>query len=258
DALKQRRRWRRAWSGAVAAALFVTAMAGYDAWGFSRALAFERASQPAPAVARRWADLLTWHPSMPLFWPSWAREAHRKQDEWAVQAAAVQVAVGTAGPELHDRLTRLKDQAPELATAIRRVEAEQDRIRHEETWKRVRAGALVPTADPERSLDALAAFLRDDPDSSHPDDALALMSTLQGQVTARRSAADREFADELDLAETVPSTDLRDLIDRARTFLAEHSQSSWRGEVERRLGSYIQRLDDRDIDRAREYSRTSP
>ena len=82
----------------------------------SAALAFEReGDRAAPAIARRWGDLLEWHPSLGLFWPSLERQARIKKAEWLVKAAEVQVANGTAAPDLPSRLGGLKDQAPQLA-----------------------------------------------------------------------------------------------------------------------------------------------
>ena len=54
--------------------LAVATLAGYDAWGYRGALAFEREDNPAPAVKRRWEEFLAWHPSQPLFWPGAAKQ----------------------------------------------------------------------------------------------------------------------------------------------------------------------------------------
>ena len=84
---------------ATCAVLFA-ALAGYDAMGYQSALSFaaER-DNSAPAVARRWSELMIWHPSMSLFWPTRARNARLKLAEWTVKAAEVQVANGTDAPE---------------------------------------------------------------------------------------------------------------------------------------------------------------
>ena len=60
----------------------------------------EPATRPRPAVARRWAELLERHPSLPLFWPALARRGPAKRAEWQVKAADVQVANGTAPADL--------------------------------------------------------------------------------------------------------------------------------------------------------------
>jgi hypothetical protein len=256
-ALRQRLRRRAAARLAAAGAVVVAALAGYDLLGYRAAEAFER-DNPATAVAGRWKDLRAWHPTLGLFWPDRARLARRKQAEWAVKAAEVQVANGTAGPGLRERLDVLKDEAPHLATAIRRVERAQDRARHDAQWDVVRADAMAPTDEPERPLAALGSFLRDFPETPHRDEAMAMVGSLKEQVAAREEAVERAFVDDLARAEALPGADYRDLIDRARTFLAEHPRSPWRAEVERRLDGYARTLDDRDIDRARQYSKQYP
>ena len=96
----------------------------------------------APAVARRWSDLLEWHPSLPIFWPALDREARLKKVEWLIKAADVQVANGTAPADLPERLGQLKDQAPQLTPAIRKVEEAQEQSEHDERWKAVQGEAL--------------------------------------------------------------------------------------------------------------------
>ena len=121
----------------------LAALAGSDLLAFQRASSFEQAGEDAaPAVARRWSEVLEWHPSLPLFWPALGREARLKKAEWQVKAADVQVANGTAPADLHARLGQLKDQAPQLTPAIRKVEAAQEQVRHNERWKTVQAEAL--------------------------------------------------------------------------------------------------------------------
>src|SRR5262249_54973288 len=96
-ALGRRRRRLRVLRLAACALLALGALAGYDAVAFRRAAAFEReGDRAAPAIARRWSDLLEGHPSLALFWPALAREARLKKAEWLVRAADVQVANGTA------------------------------------------------------------------------------------------------------------------------------------------------------------------
>ena len=256
-ALRRTRRKRLAVRMAAGVAVVVAALAGWDFWSFQSALAFER-QNPAPAVARRWGELLAGHPSLGLFWPGSARQARQKQAEWTVKAAAVQVANGTAAPDLSARLVSLKDEAPQLLPAIRKVEVAQAQVRHDRRWNEVRALALAPTDEPEKPLAEVQAFLREFPDTSHRDDALALVHSLRSQTAARQSALERKLVDDLIRAEGLPNADFRDLIERAQQFLADHAQSDWRGEVEERLQGYVARLDERDIERARLYSRQYP
>ena len=76
-ALRRRRTRRIGLRLATAAALIVAALAGFDAWEVHAALAFER-DNAAPAVARRWARVVAWHPSLPFFWPDRARTGPRQ------------------------------------------------------------------------------------------------------------------------------------------------------------------------------------
>jgi hypothetical protein len=256
-ALRKRRRRRAALEVAAAFALLVAALAGYDAWGVRSALAFER-EHPAPAVAERWSKVIVWHPTLSLTWPGRAKLARHRLAEWQVKAAGVKVALGTAGPGLRDELNRLKDQDPELAPAIKQVEQAQDLARHDARWSDVRAEALADLDQPDRPLAALRAFLREFPDTPRRAEALALAETLKTRAAAQRSAADQRFVDDLDRSESLPNAEPRDLIDRARQFLAENPDSDARAEVERRLDGYVRRLDERDIERARNYSRQYP
>ena len=237
--------------------VLVAALAGYDFWSYQSALAFER-DHPAPAVARRWGDLLAWHPSLPIFWPDGARRAREKLAEWTVKAAAVQVANGTAPDDLPARLISLKDEAPQLVPAIRKVEVAQEQVRHDTRWNAVRSLALSPTDEPEKPLAEVQTFLREFPDTPHRDDALALSHALRTQASARQSALERKLVDELVRAEGLPNAEYRDLIDRAQQFLADHPRSDWQGEVEGRLEGYVRKLDERDIERARQYSKQYP
>ncbi len=258
-ALRRSRQRRFAMRLVACAALFVAALAGYDAWGYHRARAFEaERDNPAPMVAKSWNTMLAWHPSLPLFWPASARRARFKQAEWTVKAAEVQVANGTAAPDLKDTLTTLKDRAPQLTTEIRKVEEAQKRARHDDRWLAVKADATALADNPEAPLAAVRGFLKDYPDSPHKDQALALLNTLKTESSRQRSVQERLFVDDLARAEALPNAELRDLIDRAQQFLAEHAQSEWRAEVERKLEGYVKALDTRDIDRARAYSRQYP
>jgi GTPase SAR1 family protein len=261
EAMVRRQRRGRLVRLAGCAVLGAIAMAGYDALGFRRALAFEReADRAAPAIARRWADLLEWHPSLGVFWPSLERQARIKRAEWQVRAAGVQVANGTADADLPTRLGGLKDQAPRLAPAIREVERAQELVRHDRRWKEVEgeARSLAAVDDPAAALAAIDGFLREFPDSPRRADALKLAEELKRELNARRHAQDRQFVEDLARSESLPGASLADLIERARQFLAEHAESPSRAEVQRRLDAYLRRLDDQDIDRAREYSRQYP
>jgi hypothetical protein len=258
-ALRRRRVRRFALRTATAAVLLIASLAGWDFWSYQNALAFER-HHPAPAVARRWSTLLAGHPSLGLFWPAQARQARQKQAEWMVKAAEVQVANGTAAPGLAQRLVGLKDEAPELVPAIRKVEAAQAQARHDARWHDVRAAAMAttPADEAEAPLAAIQAFLHEFPDTPHRTEAIALAGSLRSQADARQAALERKTVDDMLRAEDLPGADFRDLIERAQQFLADHPRSAWRGEVEERLRRYAARVDEADIERARLYSRQYP
>ena len=81
---------------------------------------------------------------------------------------------------------------------------------------------------------------------------------LKNELTSRRGAVERKLVDDLVRSESLPSASLADLIDKARQFLAEHPDSPLRSEVQARLDDYVHKLDVRDIERARDYSRHYP
>ena len=236
-------------------------VAGYDFWGFHRAEAFERDPEnPATAVARHWSSLLAEHPSLAWLWPSLARQARFKQAEWTIKAADVQIASGSSAANLSDRLDQIKDQAPQLAPAIRKVEQARELVRHDERWKEVHAEALSLAAidQPEKPLAALDAFLREFPETSHRAEVLSLARSLKNELATRRGAVERRAVDDLIRAETLPNASFADLIEKGRQFLSEHPDSVYRTEVQQRLDGYLTQLDERDIERARDYSRRNP
>jgi hypothetical protein len=260
-ALERRRKRRRGAKVLMVATTLLALLAGYDYWGFQSASAFERDPEnPAPVVARQWSTFLAGHPSLPLFFPSLARQARLRRAEWTVKAADVQLATGAAVPDLEARLEGVKEQAPQLAPAIRRVEQAREQARHEERWKEVHASALSLTGidDPEKPLAQLDRFLMEFPDTPRRAEVLALARTLKAELASRRAGLERKLVDDLIRSESLPGSSPVDLIEKARQFLAEHPESALRSEVQARLDEYVKKLDDRDIERARDYSRRYP
>jgi hypothetical protein len=117
---------------------------------------------------------------------------------------------------------------------------------------------MTPADEPAEVLGALQTFLREFPGTPHRDEAMSIVQTLRALADRRQSELERKIVDDLVRAEGLPSADFRDLIERAQQFLADHPRSVWRGEVEERLRGYAARLDERDIERARLYSRQHP
>ena len=259
--LERKRGWRRLVRLAAAVMVAVGGLAGWDLLAFESAQTFEKAGEAAPpAVARRWSEMLEWHPSLSVFWPGLSREARQKRNEWQVKAASVQVANGTAPADLDIRLGQLKDLAPRLAPAIKQVEAAQALTRHDERWKTVQAETLSLAAldDPAAPLATIDAFLREYPETPRRVDALALARSLKDDLAQRRTAVERQFVDDLIRSESLPTTALADQIERARQFLTDHPASAVREAVNSRLEMYLKRLDEHDIDEAREFSRKNP
>jgi hypothetical protein len=260
-ALETMRKRRRLGKGLLAAAVMIAGMVAYDFLGFHLAAAFERdPDNPAPIVARHWSSFVAGHPSLPLFFPSLARQARLKRAEWTVKALGVQLASGSAADELGARLDGIKDEAPQLAPAIHQVEAVREQVRHDEQWKQVHAAALSLTAidEPAGPLARLDEFLREFPDTPHRAEVLALARTLKNELASRQEAVERRLVDDLVRSESHPGASLPDLIEKARQFLADHPDGVLRTEVQGRLDDYLQKLDEHDITRARDYSRSSP
>ena len=112
-----------------------------------------------------------------------------KLAEWTVKAAEVQVANGTAGPDLRARLVALKDQAPHLAPAIRKVEDAQDWRGTTSDGRGSVRGVRSRRDEPEKPLAAVQAFLRDFPDTPHRAEALALLDTFKAEAAARQASS---------------------------------------------------------------------
>jgi outer membrane protein assembly factor BamD (BamD/ComL family)/GTPase SAR1 family protein len=261
DALKRKRNFRRAAVALFAIAASVAALAGYDYHGYRRALEIESSDERSAAiVAQTYRRLIDYHPTLFLFWPSYERSARRKLDEFLVAAARDELADGKATDRLDTALAELKERRPDLAPSIKNLEFEADRARHERSWNEIKADSVLADLSDEvdAKLKRIETFLRTYPESAHKDEAIALAKDLGRRVAAARDRADRQTLDALDRSQNAPDADLRDLIDQAKRFLDDHPESTLRGEFEARIAAYTQKLDEREIDRAREYSRRYP
>ena len=243
---------------ALALGLLAGGLAGYDYLGYRDAAQFAQGDNPAPAVASRWDDLLKWHPTFRYFWPGDAKLAQAARDEWTVKATASQVRVGTAEPDAAERLAPLKERSPTLAIQIRDVEKDQADRKQEARWLEVKSEAAAGADEPDASLQAVKRFLREFPDSPHRPEADALLGSLRGRVDSRVAGRERQMLDDLVRASRLPSANYPDLIEQARQFLVEHPESRFRPEADRLLDDLVKTLDDRDIEKAREFSRRSP
>ena len=198
----------------------VAALAGYDAWGYRDAVAFE-ADHPATLVEARWKGLLNWHPTLPYFWPDRARQAQEKLADWQVKAAADRVAAGTADEAMSGQLRTIKEQRPALAPAIERVEKSHEEARHDARWREVKADAVASSDKPDAIDLALRGFLREFPESPKRTEAEALIEANKARAAERRSLLERRVIDDLVRSATLPNADLVDLIDQARGFLKD-------------------------------------
>ena len=255
----RRRKLRRGLVGtALLAGLVAGGLVAYDDWGYRDAVSFARGDNPAPVVARRWDDLLKWHPSLRLTHPSDAKRAMASRDEWTVKATATRVTAGTAEPDAVAKLAPLKERAPTLALPIREIEKAQEVAKQEIRWTEVRSEAAASADEPDVPLSAVKKFLREFPDSAHRAEADALLVSLRGRVDSRIAGRERQVLDDLVRSGNLPNANLPDLIEQARQFLVEHPESRFRPEAERLLDDHVKALDDRDIEKAREFSRRSP
>ena len=81
--------------------------------------------------------------------------------------------------------------------AIREAESTLKRQEADRRWQEIRAEALVPSQPAEERLAMIQDYLRDDPDSPHADEAVALAETIRQEMEARQSEQDREVVDVL-------------------------------------------------------------
>ncbi len=256
----RRRKFRKGFVRlSLAAALIAGSLAGYDYWGYREASQFSASPDNAPpAVARKWDDLVRWHPSLPLFWPSDSKRALALRDEWAVKAAATRIAAGTAEPDAAEKLAPIKERTPTLVMAIHKVEEAQENVKQEARWTEVKSEAAGSLDEPDAPLNAVKQFLREFPDSPHRPEADALMASLAGKRDSKIAGRERQILDDLDRSSKLPSANYPDLIEQARQFLVEHPESRYRPEAQRLLDDFVKTLDDRDIDKARDFSKRNP
>ena len=255
----RRRKLRRGLIGTtLALGLVAGGLAAFDEWGYRDAVQFARGDNPAPAVARRWDDLVRWHPTLRFSRPAQAKLALASRDEWTVKATAARVIAGTAEPDAAAKLAPLKERAPTLAIPIHEVEKAQEDRKQEARWREVKAEAASMADEPDAPLAAVRRFLKEFPDSNHRGEADALFTSLRSQVDSKVAGRERQNLDDLIRSSNLPNANHPELIEQARQFLAEHPESRYKPEADRLLDDLVKTLDDRDIDRARDFSRRSP
>ena len=217
------RRWRRRWSprrwrvttpGAIATPLGLRAGRQPRA---GRRPAVGRAARLAPVAPALLARPARGRPGAALA-------------EWAVKAAEVQVANGTAAPDLAERLAALKDQAPSSPPPIRKVEdAAGPGPARRALDARSRPRPPPPPTSPSRRWRPSAASSASSPRPPTGPRPSPCSTRSEARADARRPAASGRSSTTWPAPSGLPNADLRDLIDQARQFLAEHPESRLAG-----------------------------
>jgi GTPase SAR1 family protein len=248
---------RRVLTSVGLAGIAVGGVAGYDLVGYRAAVRYEQ-RRSAPDIARHWAETRSWHPTLGLFFPKMEEDARSRSARWAVAAAEQRVSLGTASENVKQELAALKDAAPELADAIAKVEAADDRRKHDDLWKRIQADQAIPGEDPRKLRDRLVEFLRTHPESPNRDAATTLLVSLSEKIARETTDRERKRVENLALASRLPKADLQDVLRQARAFLDQNPETDVRQELESLVGEVSGKIDDRDIEQARDYSRKYP
>jgi hypothetical protein len=255
--LRRRRRGRALGRVVLGALAALAGVALYDAVGYRAAVGYEK-SNPPTAVERRWGEFLAWHPTHRLLFPAQAADARKRLRAWTVKAAAQQVATGAAAPDLASTLGKLKDQAPELAADIRAVEAAEAARRQEERWRALDGAEAAGDASPEAQLAAYRGFLREFPDSPHRAEALGRASQWEAKLADAKARTERQELDALARDAALPEADLAGIVERVRSFLDRNPAGTFRGEAEALLDETLRRVDEADIQKARDFSKSFP
>ncbi len=257
-ALRRRKRLKLFARAVGASALLAAGLAAYDALGYRGAMAVEKSGSPPAVVERSWSEFLAWHPTHRWIFPEEDRRARQHRDEWTLRAETERLAAGVDRPDLPTQIQARKLDSPELAGEIAKVEMAIDRQKHDKAWQALRVADPAAIEKPVEHLASLRAFLREFPDTRHKAEAVGLLKNLERRVELRRDLDDRQIVDAIIRASQVSGTPLRDLIDRCESFLAERPESRYRAEVQQLAVDYAKRIDEADINRARQADRDTP
>jgi hypothetical protein len=229
---KARRQRLLRWTTGIAATLLAitAALWTYDTWGEyrARALADEHVDNPA-AAREAWATYQLWHPTRSLLRPTASVEHEKEQVE-----------------EL-DRILREQDRSSQLVE-LRRKARDPD-ADPEGVWAEF---LRFRERFPEYDLDYEGSLLRQ---------RIKAASDQQREQRERAERTERErkgllAVRELELAQR--KGDLAALVDLAGKLAREHAHTNAEAELLRRQQTYLARMDDRDIEVARDYSRRNP
>ncbi len=217
-AARVRRARRRALACAAAAVFALLALTGYDAYCAVAARRFAEAHADDPAAVRH----------------NWDRYRLWHPTRFLFRPGAAQA------------------EGAELA----RLDALVSEQRYAERLDELTRRAADPDGDPE-AVWRLYRSLREDFPGRESDDALERLSAIARQ--RRDAAREREARNALaDLEHAEGQADLAGLVARADRFLREHGDTPAAAEVRKRRAAYLRRLDEHDIETARDYSAREP
>jgi hypothetical protein len=218
--LQLRKLRQRALACVLAALALVLGVWAYDAAGLREARRFESAasSDDLVSVRRRWTEYQTWHPTR-----HWLRPA-------AAQAEA-------------DHLRELDQKIRDREIAERLAE--------------VRRRATDPDENPENVWALFKNFQNDFPDQDVDQAVQDFRDTLRQRRDDERARRAQDAFDELVRAEA--RTTIPEQLARAEKYLKEHGPDSVRAaDVRKRIQGYLARIDEHDMELARDYSARQP
>jgi hypothetical protein len=216
--LRRSQRRRRGILGAAAAACLMLVLSAYDVLGHQQAMRFEAEQADDPA-----AVLQRWQS-----YRSW----HPTRHLWGTASAQ----------EEEERLRRLSEQV-----RVRQREEHLADLRHQAELN----------VDPEAVWFQFVQFRKTYPEVAIDGDLQKLQTMIKARRDERFHRRAQAALDEL-LAAERKATDLESLVVLANQFLRDFGESSLASKVRGQRDAYLQRLDARDIQAARDYSARSP
>jgi hypothetical protein len=100
--------------------------------------------------------------------------------------------------------------------------------------------------------------MRQFPDTVHRDEATGQIVKLADQMAKAASDRDRRRVENLSIAARIPKADLQDVLRQARLFMDQNPDTDLRQELEALIADVTGKIDERDIEAARDYSRKYP
>jgi hypothetical protein len=217
--LRRQRLRRRCFAGLGVAAALLLSLGSYDVYGQHAAERYEAEHREVPsAVLTNWRTYQKWHPTRALFQPGAARLEESHARELTEQA-------------------RKKECEARLAELRRR--------------------GADPDADPDPVWQQFVSFHNDFPDANVDADVSALRDAVKIRRDEQLAQKAQRAHDELLSAEQHTS-DLPVLLALTERFLRDHPGSGFESDVRHRRDLFLTRLDERDLEAARNYSAREP